>query len=112
MATRRTARPRPRNPPLRRMPPEELELKLLHIIKRLEATSYAASTITLALIQADMSRDREFAICLEQQVSDALDQLVEDCAELLKRCAHRDYIPLTRHSMLGWRRGLRLRRDG
>lgn len=111
MATRRTARHRPHARPPRRVLAEELELKLLHVVKRVEATSYAASTITLALVQQDMSRDREFAICLEKQVSDELDRLVEDCAALLKRYANREYTSLVRHSMLGWRQGLRVRRD-
>lgn len=111
MATRSTARRRPRVRVPHRKLPEELELKVLHLIKRLEATSYAASTITLALIHEDMGRDREFAVCLEKQVSDELDRVVDEFAQLLRRYADRPYTALIRDSMLGSRGGLRLARS-
>lgn len=106
---RTNARRRPRK---RAAIPERLELDLLHLLWGMEKIAFTASTVMTALYSQNMGRDREMGVCIEENIADALDRLVEKGAETLRQYRVDPYAPLLQSRLLGMRRGLRLKLSG
>lgn len=114
MAHRKSVRRRPRKTarPKRWHMPEALEIEIKGVIRKIEAASYTASTVMLALLQQNDGRDREFAVCLEKHVSDELDRAVEKAAQLLRRFGAEAHTPILKSIFLGDRSQLRRQLSG
>lgn len=74
MAHRKSVRRRRKLRKKRWNMPEELAIEIKSVIRRLEAVSYTASTVMLALLRQNDGRDRELAVCLEKHVSDEIER--------------------------------------
>lgn len=106
---RASARRKSRNRP---SIPERLELDLLHLLRGIEKVAFTASTVMTALYSQNMGRDREMGVVVEENIADALDQLVAEGAKALRRYRVNPYEPLLHSRLLGTRRGLRLKLAG
>jgi len=112
VAQRKAVRPRKKLRKKRWNMPEALAIEIKAVIRRLEAVSYTASTVMLALFQQNDGRDRKLAVCLEKHVSDELHRAVEEAPLLLRRFGGEAHTPILKAIFLGDRSLLRRRLSG
>lgn len=91
--------------------PEETEIAMIDLLRRIEVVGFTASTVMSALYSQDMGRDREIGVCVEEHIADALDHIVDDGAALLGKYRSEPYKPLLKSILLGMRHGRRLARS-
>lgn len=83
--------------------PEEIDLKLRTLIRRIDVTECTAVCIELALLQGQSAREKEIAICVEEHIANELGRISRDAAALFAALGLRPYTPEMRSPLLGVR---------
>lgn len=91
--------------------PGEVEVAFKGLLRRVEVAAFGASTVMGALLHQDMGRDGEIAVCVEKLIADALDEIVDDGAELLRTWSETPYAPALQSLLLGMRSQRRVKRE-
>lgn len=90
--------------------PEDVEIALKGLLRHVEVAAFGASTVMGALLQQDMERDGEIAVCVETLIANALDEIVDDGAELVRTWCATPFAPALQSLLLGMRSSRRLQR--
>lgn len=100
-------------PTKRRHPrmPEDVEIALKALLRRVELAAFCASTAMGALLQQDMGRDGEIAVCIETLIADELDKIVDDGAALVRTWCETPFSPALQSLLLGMRSHRRIQRS-
>ena len=90
--------------------PDDVEIALKGLLRRVEVAAFGASTVMGALLQQDMGRDGEIAVCVETLIANALDEIVDDGAELVRTWCTTPFAPALQSLLLGMRSQRRIQR--
>ncbi len=85
------------------MIPEEIELKLLALIRRVEVVECTAVCVELALLEQRSDREREIAICVERNIADELGRISKEAGAILVALNRDEFTPLLKSPLLGVR---------
>ena len=90
-------------PKQRRNIPEEIELKLRALIRRIDVAECTAVCVEMALLERRSKRDREIAICVEENIANELGRISHDAAVLMAALGLRPPAPEVESPILGMR---------